>query len=46
MRAHWRVEDGSLVFDCKGDSLCTAKDYGDFEIYVDWKIRPKGDSGI
>jgi hypothetical protein len=46
MRAHWRVEDGALVFDGKGRSLCTAKDYGDFEMYVDWKISPKGDSGI
>ena len=46
MRDHWRVEDGALVFDGKGDSLCTAKDYGDFEMYVDWKILPHGDSGI
>jgi hypothetical protein len=46
MRAHWRVEDGALVFDGKGRSLCTAKDYGDFEMWVDWKISPKGDSGI
>lgn len=46
MRAHWRVEDGVLVFDGKGDSLCTAKDYADFELLVDWKIEPKGDSGI
>lgn len=46
MRAHWRVEDGALVFDGKGRSLATAKDYGDFEMWVDWKILPKGDSGI
>ena len=46
MRQHWRVEDGALVFDGKGRSLATAKDYGDFEMYVDWKILPKGDSGI
>jgi hypothetical protein len=46
MRAHWRVEDGALVFDGKGRNLCTAKDYGDFEMYVDWKISPQGDSGI
>ncbi len=46
MRAHWKVEDGALVFDGKGQSLCTAKDYADFELYVDWKILPKGDSGI
>jgi len=46
MRDHWKVEDGTLVFDGKGDSLCTAKDYGDFELFVDWKILPDGDSGI
>jgi hypothetical protein len=46
MRAHWSVKDGIIVFDGKGRSLSTAKDYGDFEMYVDWKIEPKGDSGI
>jgi hypothetical protein len=46
MRAHWSVKDGILVFDGKGRSLATAKDYGDFEMYCDWKIEPKGDSGI
>ena len=28
------------VFDGKGQSLCTAKDYGDFEVAIDWKILP------
>jgi hypothetical protein len=46
MRDHWRVEDGALAFDGHGDALCTDKDYGDFELYVDWKIEPNGDSGI
>jgi hypothetical protein len=46
MRKHWSVEDGVLVFDGKGKSLCTAKDHGDFELLVDWKILPGGDSGI
>jgi hypothetical protein len=46
MRAHWKVADGALVFDGKGHSLCTAKDYGDFEMLVDWKIQAGGDSGI
>jgi hypothetical protein len=46
MKAHWRVEDGTLVFDGKGDSLCTVKDDRDFETYVDWKIKATGDSGI
>jgi len=46
MRQHWKVVDGVLVFDGKGHSLCTAKDYYDFELFVDWKIEPGGDSGI
>jgi hypothetical protein len=46
MRAHWKVANGALVFDGKGHSLCTAKDYGDFEMLVDWKIQAGGDSGI
>ena len=47
MRDHWKVKDGALVFSGKGDSLCTARDdYGDFEMYVDWKIEKAGDSGI
>lgn len=46
MRDHWSVVDGVITFDGKGDSLCTAKDYRDFEMLVDWKIPPAGDSGI
>lgn len=46
MRDHWSVEDGVLVYDGKGTSLCTAKDYENFELLVDWKILPAGDSGI
>jgi hypothetical protein len=46
MREHWRAENGEIVFDGKGASLCTKKDYADFEMLVDWKIPPKGDSGI
>lgn len=47
MREHWSVDvDGTLFFDGKGDSLCTARDYTDFELIVDWMIPPAGDSGI
>ncbi len=46
MNAHWKAIDGVLVFDGKGKSLCTAKDYGDFEMYIDWKILKNGDSGL
>lgn len=47
MHAHWKVEDGILMFDGVGfHHICTAKDYGDFEMLVDWKINKDGDSGI
>ena len=46
MNAHWSVVDGILTYDGKGASLCTAKDYGDFELYLDYKIPPGADSGI
>jgi len=46
MRAHWKVADGALVFDGHGESLCTASDYGDFELLADWKIEKGGDSGL
>ena len=45
-QAHWHVRDGVLEGDGTGGNLCTAKDYGDFEMLVDWKILPQGDSGI
>ena len=43
---HWSVRDGVLYYDGKGQSLQTSRDYGDFELLVDWKIGPKGDTGI
>ena len=46
MREHWSVVEGVLTYDGKGQSLCTASDYGDFEMYIDWKIPPGADSGI
>jgi hypothetical protein len=46
MREHWKVVDGVIVFDGKGDNLCTKKDYRNFELFVDFKIEKDGDSGI
>jgi hypothetical protein len=43
---HWTARNGVLHYDGKGDNLRTAKDYGDFELYVDWRIQKDGDSGI
>jgi hypothetical protein len=48
MRKHWKLKDGVLSYDGppKGVSICTKADYGDFELYVDWKTEADGDSGI
>ena len=46
LKAHWKVQDGELVNDGKGLYLTTDKDYGDFELWVDYKMLPLGDSGI
>lgn len=46
MRQHWKPEGGVLNYDGKGESLCTARDYEDFEMLVDWKIGAGGDSGV
>lgn len=46
MRQHWKVVDGILMFDGQGHNLCTVRDYCDFELFVDWRIEPGGDSGI
>ncbi|MGI6073837.1 MAG: family 16 glycoside hydrolase [Fermentimonas sp.] len=49
MAKDWKVENGLIVFDGKGyDNLCTVKQYGDFEMLVDWKLfeGPEPDAGI
>lgn len=50
MAEHWKVVDGVLLFGGGGKNtslnLCTVKDYGDFEMYVDWMIQKDSDSGI
>jgi hypothetical protein len=46
MRANWSVQDGVLAYTGKGNSLCTEKQYGDFELSVDWRIGPRADTGI
>ncbi|MCI0334067.1 MAG: DUF1080 domain-containing protein [Planctomycetes bacterium] len=43
---HWRVEDGMLISDGHDPYLATKRDYGDFEMWLDWKIGAGGDSGI
>ena len=45
-RKHWTVANGELINDGEGPFLTTDKDYGDIELFLDWKIVPKGDSGV
>jgi hypothetical protein len=43
----WKVQDGILHYTGKGGkNLATAKNYKNFEMWVDWKINKGGDSGI
>jgi hypothetical protein len=46
MQAHWRVENEELVNDGQGAYATTEKDYGDFELLVEYRTVPKADSGI
>nr|WP_233164358.1 DUF1080 domain-containing protein [Snuella sedimenti] len=47
MLRDWFVKDGVIGFKGEGyNNICTIKDYGDFEMLVDWKITNGGDSGI
>jgi hypothetical protein len=51
----WSVKDGMIVCDGAGltegtanigGSLMTTKQYGNFDLTVDWKVSPGGNSGI
>ena len=46
VRKHWTIENGELVNDGEGVYLTTDKDYGDFELLIDYKTVAKADSGI
>lgn len=50
MRKDWAVVDGLICYVGTGfDNLCTKKKYGDFEMYIDWKLDPNGtepDAGV
>jgi len=50
MRDSWKVVNGELQFQSHGNNIATVKNYGDFEMLVDWKIiddkKQQGDAGI
>src|SRR3546814_13326026 len=45
MREGWYAEDGVLHFNGHGDNIVAAKQYGDFEMLVDWKLDKEGKEG-
>ena len=45
-KAHWYIEGDDLVNDGFGAYATTEKDYGDFELHLEYKTVPKADSGI
>ena len=47
LAVHWKVLDGVIVSDGQGVFLTTDRDYGDFELLIDWMLpSPCADSGI
>ena len=45
-KSHWYFENGELVNDGFGAYATTEKDYGDFELLIDYKTVALADSGI
>ncbi len=45
-KPHWRAEGDVLVNDGQGRYATTEKDYGDFELLLDFKLAPGADSGV
>ena len=43
---HWSVKDGDLYNTGTGAYATTDKDYGDFELVLEYNMAPKGDSGV
>ena len=46
MRQHWSVENGELVNDGQGVYLTTDRNFGDIELWLEYKTVAKADSGI
>ena len=46
LKKHWKVENEELVNDGHGVYATTDQDYGDLELWIDYKTVPLADSGI
>lgn len=43
---HWRIEGSELIGTGAGPDLVCWGEYGDFEMWIDWKVAPNSESGI
>lgn len=46
MPAGWRVENGMLVRAARGGDIITVEQYENFELVLDWRVGPAGNSGL
>lgn len=46
IQAHWRIEGGELINDGEGLCLTTLREFGDFELMLQYKTVPDADSGV
>jgi hypothetical protein len=48
MPAGWQIRDGTLVLDPSGDGgdIVTRAEFADFELELEWRVEPGGNSGI
>ncbi|MCU0706541.1 MAG: DUF1080 domain-containing protein, partial [Fimbriiglobus sp.] len=46
LKNHWTIEDGALVNKGTGPFLASEKDYGDFELLIEYKLTATVDAGI
>ena len=44
--AGWRSDDGALTRVAEGGDIITKEQFGDFELELEWKVAPRGNSGI
>ncbi len=44
--AGWKVEDGVIARQSGGGDIVTNDEFGDFELALEWKISPGGNSGV
>lgn len=42
----WTIENGALAWQKGGGNLMTKESYADFELELEWKISPGGNSGV